>query len=399
MTVTVAFDHGDPTISDALHGWGRELQASPSLAYSEAHGGFYIASRQADICEIARDTEHFSSAQGITIPPLANPVPSIPAEADEPMHRHYRAALSEYLTPGAVRRYEDDIRGLVTQTIDEFIERGEADLIADLAAQIPTLATARVFGFDRTNAVRFDRGFRAVVEAAGADPETQMRAVNDFIAFLKARIDERRADPRDDAISSIATFEAGGRTFTDDECLGLLWSIAGAATDTTRHAIGHTLYHVHENPDVRKQAIEDPSLIPVIVEECLRLEAPAFSIARTVVREVTVAGTTLRPGDRVLLVYGWGNRDATLFENPDELVVGRRNVMQHCTFGKGIHTCIGMHLARMEVRLVLEQVLARLPDYQLSVTTGPQLAGGLMWGFDSLPATFTPGAPAAPAEA
>lgn len=389
MTATIAFDHGDPRISDALRAWGRQLQASPSLPYSDAHGGFYVVSRQADICAVARDTEHFSSAQGITIPPLANPVPSIPAEADEPMHRHYRAALSEYLTPGAVRRYEDDIRGLVTRTIDEFVERGEADLVGDLAARIPTLATARVFGFDPDEAVRFDRGFRAVVEAAGADVDTQVRAVNDFIAFLKTRIDERRAAPRDDAISSIATFEADGRAFTDDECLGLLWSIAGAATDTTRHAIGHTLYHIHENPDVREQAIADPALIPVVVEECLRLEAPAFSIARTVVREVTVADTTLHPGDRVLLVYGWGNRDAALFENPDELVVGRRNVMQHCTFGKGIHTCIGMHLARMEVRLVVEQVLERLPDYRLSVPAGPQLAGGLMWGFDSLPATFT----------
>ena len=391
MTATVDFDHGDPKISEALHEWGRRLQERPTLSFTEAHGGFYIASRQEDICAVARDTDSFSSAQGITIPPLANPVPSIPAEADEPMHRHYRAALQEYLTPGAVRRYEDDIRRLVSDTVDSFVEKGEADLIVDLAAKIPTLATARVFGFDHDEALRFDRGFRAVVEAAGADPDTQVRAVDDFIGFLKARIDERRAAPADDAISSIATFEGAGRTFTDEECLGLLWSIAGAATDTTRHAIGHTLYHVHANPDVRRRVTDDLSLVPAVVEECLRLEAPAFSIARVATQDVTVAGTSLRAGDRVLLVYGWGNRDAALFENPDELLVGRRNVMQHCTFGKGIHTCIGMHLARMEVRLVLEQVLQRLPDYRLEVPAGPQLAGGLMWGFESLPATFTPG--------
>lgn len=394
MTSTLAFDHGDPRISATLHEWRRRFQSESSLGYSDAYGGFYIASRHADIATIAKDTENFSSAQGITIPPLSNPVPSIPAESDPPMHRHYRAVLQEYLTPAAVRRYEDDIRALVTEAIDAFIDKGKADLITDLAAQIPTMATAQVFGFNRENAVRFDRGFRAVVEAVGTDVERQMRAVEEFIGFLKEQVEQAKANPGDDVISAIVTFDAHGQNFTEQECLGLLWSVAGAATDTTRHAIGHTLYHVHESPGVRQQLIDDPSLIPSVVEECLRLEAPAFMTARVAVKEVTIAGTTLQPGDRVLLVYGWANRDEATFPNADELVVGRPNVMQHNTFGKGVHTCLGMHLARLEVRLVLEQVLQRLPDYRLTTELdGPKLAGGLMWGFESLPAEFTLGTP------
>jgi cytochrome P450 len=393
MVATVDFDHGDPGISDDLRDWGHRLQAESPIAYSEAHGGFYLITRHEDIIAVTRDTESFSSARGITIPPLSNPVPSIPAESDEPMHRHYRAVLQAYLTPSAVRRYEDDIRALVTEAIDSFIEKGEADLVTDLAAQVPTMATASVFGFNRADAIRFDSGFRAVVEAAGADVDTHVRVVGDFMTFLKDKVDERRTNPADDVISSIVTFDADGRKFTEEECLGLLWSTAGAATDTTRHAIGFALYDIHQNPEVREKLIADPDLIPGVVEESLRLDAPAFSIARSVVRDVTINGVDLKPGDRVLLVYGFANRDNEIYPNPDEFVLGRPNVMQHCTFGKGIHTCVGMHLAKLEVRIVLEQVLRRLPDYQLTdVPAGPRLAGGLMWGFETLPAKFAPGA-------
>lgn len=392
MITTVAFDHGTREISESLYDWCHKLQREPGLGYSDAYGGFHIASRHADICAIVKDTENFSSAQGITIPPLTNPVPSIPAESDEPMHRHYRTALQNYLTPAAVRGYASDIHALVTQAIDGFIEKGEADLVADLAAQIPTMATAQVFGFDKENAIKFDRGFRGVVEAAGGSVEVQMRVVGDFMAFLKEVIDARRAAPADDIISAIVTFEVSGRKFTEEECLGLLYSVAGAASDTTRNAIGHTLYHVHEAPGIRQRILDDPSVIPAVVEECLRLEAPAFMIARVAVRDVIISGTPLKPGDRVLLAYGWANRDQSVFDNPDELAIDRPNVMQHCTFGKGIHTCIGMHLARLELRVVLEQLMRRLPDYRLTAKPeGPRLAGGLMWGFESLPVAFTPG--------
>lgn len=394
MVTTVAFDQGNPAISDQLHEWGQRLRSESQLAYSEAYGGFYIASRHADISAITRNTESFTSAQGITIPPLANPVPSIPAESDEPMHRHYRAVLQSYLTLATVRQREEDIRALITQTIDAFIEKGEADLIGDLAAQIPTRAAALMFGFDHEEATRFDQGFRAVVASAGSDVDTQMRAVGDFIEFLKGRLEDRRKTPADDVISAMIDYDADGRKFTEDECLGLLWSVAGAATDTTRHAIGHALYYLHETPGLRERVLDDTGSIPAVVEESLRLEAPAYMIGRVVAKEVTISGTRLKPGDRVLLVYGWANRDESLFEDPNDFIVGRKNVMQHCTFGKGMHSCLGLHLARLEVRLVLEQVLRRLPDYRLTdKPNGPTLAGGLMWGFETLPAKFTEGAP------
>lgn len=393
MTAKVAFDHTDTGISDELFEWGRRLRAESPLAYTDAHGGFWVASRYDDIAAITKDHKSFSSAQGITIPPLANPVPSIPAESDEPWHHHYRAVLAPFLTPGAVREYEPVLRSLVTEAIDSFIERGEADAVADLAAQIPTLAMARVFGFSERDAQRLDEGFAAVVEAAGTgDIEVQTKAVGDFMAFLNEKIEEGRSNPeRQDVVSAMVKYEAEGRQFTQEECLGLLWSTAGAAVDTTRHAIGHALHGLARDKNIRQQLIEDSALISAAVDEALRLDPPAFAIARTAVREVTVGDVTLNPGDRVLVVYGWANRDDSAFVRPDEIDL-QRAPNPHLTFGNGIHRCLGMHLARLEVRIVIEEVLERLPDYELASDPGnPRLRGGIMWGFDSLPITFTPG--------
>jgi cytochrome P450 len=391
MTAAAHFDHASQQVADELFEWRARLDDGSGMTYSDAYGGFWVVSRFEDIVAIAKDNERFMSGEGITIPPLENPMPSIPAESDEPRHRHYRAVLAAYLTPGAVRRYEPDIRRIVTSVVDTFVGRGEVDFVTDLAAIVPELVTGSVFGFDHDDAVRFGAGFRAVLAAAaGGNPEEQAAAVGGFIEILRAKLSERRVSPGDDIVSAIVSHEAEGRAFSEDECIGLLWSTAGASIDTTVYAIGHALYGLAQFPEVRQQLIEDASLIPAAVEESLRLNAPAFALARTVAAPVTVAGVDLKPQDRVLLMYGWANRDQATFPDPDQFRLDRA-VNPHCSFGKGIHTCVGMHLARLEVRIVLEEILRRLPDYQLVGDPGrPVLHGGLMWGYDSLPARFTP---------
>jgi cytochrome P450 len=211
------------------------------------------------------------------------------------------------------------------------------------------------------------------------------------MAFLSEELGERRATPADDVISAIVNFEAEGRRFTEEECLGLLWSTAGAASDTTTSAIGHALYGLARFPDVRQRLRDDPSLVPAAVDEVLRLDAPAFALARTVTRDVTVGDVQMKAGDRVLCLYGCANRDDEVFPDPDEIALDR-SPNQHLAFGNGIHRCLGMHLARMELRLAITEVLERIPDYRLAGDPGPpRLRGGLMWSLDELPITFTPG--------
>lgn len=394
MLSRVEFDHADPRISDTLFEWGARLQQESPIAYSEAHGGFWIASRYEDIAAITKDTDTFICSKGITLPPIQSPVPVIPLESDEPLHTQYRAVLASFLGLKAVRECEGKIRAIIAEALEAFAARGEGDAVADFAAHIPTRAMAHVFGFGDADAYRFDEDFSEVVNAAGSgDVARQIAAVERFKAFLLEKLAEGRANPSaSDLPAAILRHEVDGRKLTENECLGLLWSAAGGAVDTTKHAIGHAIHALGVHRDVRRKLIENPRLIPAAVEESLRLNAPAFMTARTVARPVTLRGVSMKPGERVLMVFGWANRDRTAFAAPDEMKP-ERVPNRHVTFGHGIHHCVGMNLARLELKLALEELLLRMPDYELvNPDTRPTLHGGLMWGFDSLPIRVPRGA-------
>jgi cytochrome P450 len=391
MAASVEFDHADQGISSTLFEWGARLQKEAPLAYSNAHGGFWIASRQQDVMTIMRDTQNFICSNRVTLPPQKSPVPVVPLESDEPDHTFYRAALAPFLTPRAVKQYEGQIRTIVREALDSIVARGAGDAVADFAARIPTRAMAMVFGFTEDDAYRFDHGFSALVNAAGSgDVERQMAAVEDFKSFLLQKLAERNANPTGTGlVSAILNNEVNGRRYTEDECLGLMWSAAGGAIDTTKHAIGHAVRELAVNPEVRRKLIADPSLIPAAVEENLRLNAPAFMTARYVARPVAIGGVEMKPGERVLLVYGWANRDESAVSCPHQMQLDRPG-NRHFTFGHGIHMCVGMHLARLELKIAIEELLARIPDYELvDPAAAPILHGGMMWGYDALPIRLT----------
>jgi cytochrome P450 len=383
----VTFDHADQRISGELLAWGRRLQKESPISYSEAHGGFWIASRYQDIVSILRDTQSFTCAQRVTLPPQKSPVPVVPLEADEPDHSFYRAVLAPFLTVKAVREHEPRIRAIVTESLTPIAERGAGDMMSQFAALIPTRAMAMVFGFSDQDAYRFDHGFSALVDAAGSgDTDRQMEAVNGFRAFLVEKLAEGRSSGRDSGlVAAILKHRVDGRACTDDEALGLMWSAAGGATDTTKLAIGHAVRELGVDRVTRQKLIDDPTLIPAAVEDSLRLNAPAFMDARYVSKPATLAGAEMKPGDRILLVYGWANRDESAFPVPGALKLDR-GPARHLTFGHGIHLCVGMHLAKLELKVVLEEILARMPNYELvDPDVKPVLHGGMMWGYDSLP--------------
>jgi cytochrome P450 len=295
--------------------------------------------------------------------------------------------LWEYLKPKAVKVYSGKIREIIVEALDGLIAKGEGDAIADFAAKIPTRAMATVFGFSDEDAYRFDHDFGEVVAAASSnDPERQGRAVETFFAFLKEKLEDGRAGKAGGSIvASMLAYEKNGHPFNEDELLGLLWSTAGGAVDTTKHSIGHAIYNLGIRPDLRRKLIEEPRLLTLAVEENLRLDAPAFMTARHAVDDAEVGGVQIRAGERVLLAYGFGNHDESAFECPAEFRLDRK-ANNHLSFGHGIHTCVGMHLARMELKIALEEVLARMPDFELiEPVPEPKIRGGLMWAFDSLP--------------
>lgn len=380
------FDHANPAISRNLFSIGAEFRKRPGLGYSKAHGGFWIASRHQDVSSILRDNKNFLCSKRITLPPQKSPVPVIPLESDEPDHSFYRSVLAPLVTPKAVAVCEDHVRKIAVGALDKIATQGTGDAVKDFAAMIPARAMAMLFGFSDEDAYRFDAGFTALVAAAGGDAARQTAAVENFKNFLMEKIEYRRAHPTDsDLVSLILRHEVNGRRFTPEEQLGLMWSAAGGAIDTTKHAIGHAVCLLGKNRELRERLKEDHSLIPAFVDESLRYNASAFMDARYVANDIQIAGSALKSGERVLLVFGWANRDSAAFAAPDDIRLDRPP-NRHLTFGLGIHLCAGMHLGRLEIKVAVQELLKRLPDFSLIEDDPcPTLSGGMMWGHQSLP--------------
>jgi cytochrome P450 len=386
---TTAFDHLAIGTPKSLFEWGEYFRERP-VEYSEAHGGFWTVSRHEDIVAVLKAPSVFVSSRGTTIPSMNNPVPSLPTQADEPKHRYYRALIAPFLTPGAVGRLTSDIQGIVTHAIDAFIEGGTADLVTELAQPIPAKVMSRAFGLSDEDSDSVSTTFAKIV-AAGTlgDSVAQALAFEQFMDWVKHKLGSSRSSSGGDLVAAILSAKAKDG-LSDEECEGILWTAASAATETTAHAIGHGVNLLDVFPSVRAQLVADSTLIPGAVEEILRLGSPTFMMKRTVASPTELGGAHLGAGDQVMIAFGWGNHDGMFFENVQEFDL-QRLPNQHLSFGYGIHKCSGMHLARAEVRIALESVLARLPDYERTLEVSPSLHSGVHWAFDSFPVRFTPG--------
>lgn len=390
-TLAEQFDYTDPeTTKHLLDVYGHLRQQCP-VAHSAAHGGAWVISRYEDICAAARDHDTFSSAGGTTLPAVGNPVPALPPESDPPLHTAARAALARFLTPGAIAEYDEYVRTVVTELIDGFIEKGEADLVGDFAKLIPAHVVARLCGFSTEDGANIFRWANMMAEGAGTgDVELLTEGATAYFGFLRQVIDDGRAHPKDDLVKAVLDITFEGRPFTDDECLGMLFTTTIGAIETTVNGIAHAMRLLCLHPDVRARLVADPTLSMRAVQEVLRLEAPAQMLARTVTRDVDFAGKQMKAGDRVLLLWGSGNHDPERFENPELFDLDRpRNA--HLAFGEGIHKCAGMHLARLEIRIAIEEVLSRLPDFQPVEDVEPVAIGGVARSLERLPVSFTPG--------
>ena len=385
---TVEFRLGESDVSRDPGSFFAELRQSCPVGRAPAFGGFWLLSRYDDVHDAARRPETFSSAQGISIP--VNPFPPVLClEQDDPEHAVWRALMRPWFAPPRIAAMEPAVRQVVTALIDQVVDDGRCDLARDVANPVPPIVIAKLLGLPESDWPWFhgqiDK-FLALI--AQGDVEASTAAVTELLGYLMTALDERRSNPRADMLSDIAQLKVDGEQIEIGQALSLALLLLIGGHETTMGAMGGLLYRVGTDPTLRDRLIAQPHLVVAAVEEALRLEPSLPGLGRVTTEETSVAGVTIPKGERVMLLYGSANRDPAVFDHPELFDIDRPNNSRHLTFGAGPHRCVGAPLGRLELRVVLEEVLRRMPRYRVSDPDAVEVHYAFSRVYRSLPAVW-----------
>jgi cytochrome P450 family 142 subfamily A polypeptide 1 len=346
----------------------------PAFAWMRAHepvywdegGGVWGIARHDDVLEVSRRPELFCSR--LSSRPDAPPIPSM-INLDDPLHRRRRGLVNRGFTPRRVADHEQRIRRLCRELVAAARAKGRFDFVREIAAPLPMEMIGDLLGVEPGHRATLQRWSDELIAGTSstAPPERTERAARAFQEWCEYGlrvIGERRSRSRDDLMGVLVGAEIEGERLSDEELLqeGLLILVGG--NETTRHVITGGCEALIRYPEQRRRLLEDPSRIPTAVEEMLRWVTPIQNMNRTATEDVELAGRRLRAGDRLLLLYPSANRDERVFERPFEFDVAR-DPNPHVAFGFGAHFCLGASLARLELRVAFEEILAGLPDLAL----------------------------------
>ncbi len=366
-----------------------ELRTSCPIASTTRRGRAWLPTRYADVTAIAHDTATFSSNDVAVIAtdqlrgeedPLPYGLP--PITSDPPLHTWTRRLLLPWFSHARVDEYEALTREVCVALLDGFADGERADAAADYAQQIPVRVIAHILGVPEEMSDTFTGWVRDALEFAD-DPERQRRGNYGIGEFLWTKLLERKEAPGDDLLSGLLAARVDGGPVEDSIILGMAMLTLIAGIDTTWSAIGAALWHLATNDSDRERLVAEPELMATAVEELLRAYAPV-TMAREVTTDVEVGGCPMRKGDKVLMSFPAANRDPAAFERADEVVLDRAT-NRHVAFGSGIHRCAGSNLARMELRVALEEWLARIPSFHVVDGEPVTWAGGQVRGPRSIP--------------
>jgi cytochrome P450 len=378
------FDHLDPAwVADPYPIWDEMRQNCP-VAHTDKFNGVYFPSRYEDVRAIAYDTEHFSSrrvvvrAESPESPPILPPITS-----DPPAHLAHRKLLLPAFTPDAIRRHEPHARAICQELIARLTGMERCDGATDFAQHIPVRIIARMLGVPAEDADLFRRWIHELLDLGITQPDIVARATQEMCDYFAQAMAKRRKVPADDLITYLLRVEIDGQPLSDDHIVGTLRLLLIAGIDTTWSAVGVCLWHLATHAQDRHRLVSAPGLIPTAVEEFLRAYAPV-TMAREVIKETTVGGCPLRPGQMVMLPFPAANRDPGVFEQADRVVIDRQN-NRHVAFGLGIHRCIGSNLARMEIVVALQEWLAAFPEFELAPDAVVTWSRGTVRGPRQLP--------------
>jgi cytochrome P450 len=392
--LVVDFDIHDDELTPKVYERYSELRRTCPVAWSNNHGGHWIVSRYEDIHEVNRCPEIFSN-NPVGIPPnLGQDAPLIPLEVDPPEHTSYRQILTPLFSPARMNALEPKIRALVTDLIDGFAARGECEFIEEFARPLPSQVFLGLMGWPLEDAPRLLKWTYDIIEGkpGGTDEESnevRTAAGMEVYTYFAELLDNAYENPGDDIISQLTRSRFNGeRELSQFEVLNIVFIVMLGGLHTVTGTLGNSLIHLAEHPDQRDRLVANPALIPSAVEELLRWES-IVAPARRVTTPVTINGVDMEPGDRVLLPLGSAGRDPEEFPDADEVILDRMP-NRHLAFGSGPHRCLGSHLARIELKVALEELHRRLPDYELVPGEQPILRLHQVKGVHRLKLRFTP---------
>jgi cytochrome P450 family 142 subfamily A polypeptide 1 len=364
-------------------------------AYFDEEAGVWGITRHADIKEIAKDPDTFSNAGGIR--PDSGPLPMM-IDMDAPEHFRRRRLVSEGFTPKRIKEGEESIRTICDQIIDGVCERGSADFVRDIAAPLPMIVIGDMLGVapkDRDDLLRWSDD---MLKSLGSpDPkaiEASAGAFVDYTEYCTNVIeDRRRSGGVDDLIGTLVHADIDGDQLDDSSLVHESLLILIGGDETTRHVISGGMYELLHHPDQLEALRADRSKMLLAVEEMLRWVSPIKNMCRTATRDVELHGETVQKGQKLLLLYPAANRDEAVFEDPEHFDI-ERQPNDHVAFGFGAHFCLGNRLARLELSVMFDRLLTRLPDLALSADgEPPKRAANFVSGYDEMPVTFTPSQP------
>lgn len=360
------------------------------VPHSNELGGFYIFLNYEDVRNGLLDWKTFASSPSVFRPYVEGQPIFPPNSFDPPEHTPWRKVFSDGVNVRTAERIEPLVRAHTIKYIDAFAGKGECDLATELAERVPMNAIFHILGLEPELHERV-RTMTLNMLASVDRVDVFVKLFTEFRDFGYGEVEKRRADPRDDYLTVLADARLGDRLLTPDEIGGAVIALLAAGHGTTTAALVDLFYEVLRRPELKQRLIDDPSLILPAVEESLRLHHPFFGLYRRATRDIEVGGTKIRAGDSILMSWLAADRDPEFVSDPAEFSIDREAV-QHLAFGLGKHSCVGAPTARMEMRVVMEELLRLLPDIELAD------AGSVEWEFHgaetaaipTLPARFTP---------
>jgi cytochrome P450 len=376
------------------HAAFRRLRREDPLPWYSGSGGAWCVLKHADLMTVSRDPQRFTSTRGIQIGITAEARPEMMPptilEMDPPEHNQHRKLVIRAFTPGSTKQQETMIRAIARECLDAIPPDSVGDLVESLAVPLPMFVIAEMLGVPRSDRPRFKHWSDSLIQAGGGQrsPATDA-SLGEMLGYFAAVLADRRRAPKDDLVSTLAFAEIEGEQLSDPQILMFCITLLAAGNETTRNLISGGSLLLMRNPDQRQRLLEERALLPNAIEEMLRWWTPVQSFTRVAVGDSDLRGKPIRSGDVLLLLYASANRDEEVWgDDADRFDVARDHARKrHLAFGFGEHLCLGAPLARMEARVLFEELLARFPHFELAGE--PELLHSrLMHGVEHLPVRF-----------